>query len=241
MNKYVVNVFSVILSLLLLAACTSEPVGDIAIFEESEPGQAPYKTRMIATRNFLRIDDGKDEGDFLLYDRKNKSIHNVNNQERLILNIRSMSVSIDAPIKLDHETVNKKTDAPELSGKKVSNFLFITNKQVCFDVYVADSLLTTLHKSLAEYRRALSGEQAVMLTVTPKEILNGCDLANNIYLPDRHLSKGFPVRQQEFTGRSRMLVDYKEDEKINSALFRLPEDYKQLSPQKMRSGMEAGQ
>lgn len=240
MKKDMKKLFLTIVAAAFLVSCNTGPVADVAVFEEVSPGQSAYKTRMIASKDFLRIDDGNDVGDFLLYDRKKKSVHNVNSQEQLILNISSISVAVDSPIKLDHKIVKKDTDAPMLAGSKVKNFLFITNKQVCFDVHSADGMLPVLQQALAEYRRALSGEQAMMLSVTPAEMLNGCDLANNIYLPDRHLGKGFPVSQKEYTGRSRLLLDYKENKSINPQLFVLPSGYRQISPQDMRSEKKAG-
>lgn len=225
---------------LVLSACNPKPLADVAIFEETGPGLEPYTTRMIATSEFLRIDDGKDDGDFLLYDRKKKLIQNVNNQEKMILVIHAQSVNVESPIKLNNEIKRNKTDVPKLAGKDVSHYQFITNKQVCFDVYISSVLLGKLRTALAEYRRVLSGEQAMMLAVTPKELLNACDLANNVYSPDRHLIKGFPVRQQEFTGRSRQLIDYTEGRAIDIRLFQIPKNFKQLSPQQMRGGMQVG-
>lgn len=225
---------------LLLSACNPKPLADVAIFEESRPGQEPFTTRMIATQEFLRIDDGSDDGDFLLYDRKKKLIQNVNSQEQMILVVHAQPVNVESPITLNNEIRHKQTDVPKLADKEVSHYQFSTNKQVCFDVYTSTALLGNLRKALAEYRRVLSGEQAMMLTVTPKELLNACDLANNIYSPDRHLIKGFPVRQQEFTGRSRQLIDYTEGGAVDGELFRVPKDYKQLSPQQMRGDMQVG-
>ena len=230
----------IVASGLLLSACNPKPLADVAIFEESGPGHEPYTTRMIATQEYLRIDDGRDDGDFLLYDRKKKLIQNVNIEEKMILVIHAQPTNLESPIKLNNEIRHNKTDVPKLAGREVSHYQFITNKQVCFDVYTSSVLLGTLRTALAEYRRVLSGEQAMMLTVTPKELLNACDLANNIYSPDRHLIKGFPVRQREFTGRSRQLIDYTEGSAIDSKLFRLPKDYKQLSPQQMRGDMLIG-
>jgi hypothetical protein len=238
--KKLIQYYIIVAAGLLLLACNPKPLADVAIFEESGPGLEPYTTRMIVTQKYLRIDDGRDDGDFLLYDRKKMLIQNVNNQEKMILVIHAQPVNVESPIKLNNEIRHNKTEVPKLAGREVSHYQFVTNKQVCFDVYTSSVLMGKLRTALAEYRRTLSGEQAMMLTVTPKELLNACDLANNIYSPDRHLVKGFPVRQREFTGRSRQLIDYTEGGTIDLKLFQMPEGYKLLTPQQMRGDMQVG-
>ncbi|MDH5631922.1 MAG: DUF4412 domain-containing protein [Gammaproteobacteria bacterium] len=221
---------------LVLGSCTRSPRADIAFVEETETGQPAYPLRMMATPTHLRIDDGKDQANFLVYDRVNRVIQNVNHQEKLVLVINHLPVVVESPIALAHKTVDSPTDAPDFAGGKVRNFQLITNDQVCFDVYVSDVILGELGRALMEYRQTLAGEQAVMLVSMPKDMLNSCDLANNVYEVDRHLAKGFPIRQQEFNGRVRMLVDYKQDEPVDASLFDVPKDYKRFSPQEMRAG-----
>ncbi len=51
----------------MLVAC-SEPTTPAAVlyFVEHEPGAEPYRTRMIVTAGFVRMDGGADSEDFLL-------------------------------------------------------------------------------------------------------------------------------------------------------------------------------
>ena len=53
-----------------LVSC-SNPTTPAAVlyFVEQEPGVEPYRTRMIVTAGFLRMDEGQDSQDFLLFDR----------------------------------------------------------------------------------------------------------------------------------------------------------------------------
>ena len=61
-----------------------------------------------------------------------------------------------------------------------------------------------------------------------------CDLANNVFLPVRHLEHGFPVRLVDMTGRTTELVDYKTDFRATAGVLRLPAEYKRLTLEELR-------
>ena len=84
--------------------------------------------------------------------------------------------------------------------------------------------------ALAVFSRTLAGQHAKGMEVIPDAIGSDCDLANNIFVPDRHLSKGFPIRQQDSSGRSRQLITVKEDLKVDSGMFELPLGYEKFMP-----------
>jgi hypothetical protein len=69
----------------------------------------------------------------------------------------------------------------------------------CYDLYAADGLLPGAVVALREYRLILAGQQALTAAVTPPEMQSSCDLANNVFLPVRHLEHGFPVRLTDMT------------------------------------------
>ncbi len=61
-----------------------------------------------------------------------------------------------------------------------------------------------------------------------------CDLANNVFLPVRHLEHGFPVRLADMTGRTMELVDYKTDFRATAGMLKLPEGYRRGSIEELR-------
>lgn len=215
------------------------PPSATAVFlVEHEPGFEPARTRMIVTPQFLRIDDGRDGGDFLLYHRGERTIYNVSASDALILTIAPQAVG-QAPLALEHRVERDSADVPAVGGNTVRHYRLLTNKDVCYDLYAADGLLPEVVTALREYRESLAGEHAQALPSTPMEMQTPCDLANNIYAPARHLAHGFPVRMDETNGRDRTrvrtteLVDYQQGFDADAALFELPA-YRRMTIQELR-------
>jgi hypothetical protein len=70
--------------------------------------------------------------------------------------------------------------------------------------------------------------------MAPPEMQMPCDLANNVFLPVRHLEHGFPVRLTDMTGRTTELVDYKTDFHATADMLRMPAEYKRLTLEELR-------
>lgn len=234
-----------LLALVAVAAmttgCAQPPAqaGATAVYLiEREPDFEPTRTRMIVTPQFLRIDDGRDGGDFLLYHRGERIIYNVSASDALILVIGPQAVAA-APVALEHRIEPDGAGAPNVSGKKVRHYRLLTNSETCYDLYAADGLLPEVVTALREYRESLAGEHAQALAFTPKEMQTPCDLANNIYAPARHLAHGFPIRVDETSGRDQTrvrtteLLDYQQGFAANDGLFQLP-DYRRMTIQELR-------
>jgi hypothetical protein len=121
-----------------------------------------------------------------------------------------------------------------VDGKAVTHYRLVTNGQRCFEVYAADGLLPEAVAALREYHATLAGEQAVMQAQVPAGLQSDCDLADQVFLPARHLEHGFPVRQVNRAGVTRQLVDYKRDVPLQPGIFDIPKDYKQITPAGVR-------
>lgn len=240
MTRFLLSTF---LAACALGACTHATGPDKATalyFVEQEEGSEAGRTRMLVTREYLRIDDGADAGDFLLYQRGDRTIYSVNAADGLVLVIEHQPVT-SAAAGLTHKVQRQDEEAiPEIAGRKVRHYRLLTNGQLCYDLYAAEGLLPDAVAALSEYRESLAGEQAAALAFTPKEMQTPCDLANNVYLPARHLAHGFPVRLTETTrqpnrARTTELVDYKTGVTIDPALFSPPESYRRLTIQELRA------
>jgi hypothetical protein len=219
-----------------LVSCT-EPSTPAAVlyFVEHEPGSEPYRTRMIVTAGFLRMDDGQDSQDFLLFDRADGSIYSVNSADKQVLVIRPRPAELKPPAKFTHRVMTDTAAFPAVEGRKVTHYELLTNEMRCYDLYAADGLLPGAVVALREYRLILAGQQALTAAATPPEMQSACDLANNVFLPVRHLEYGFPVRLVDMTGRSTELVDYKTDFRVTADLLRLPAEYKRLTLEELRA------
>ena len=195
----------------------------------TEVGSQHYESRLIVTPDFIRFDDGQDGNDFLLFDRKKKTIYNTSALDQTILVIKNQAV--DLPEKKDW-TNNVDSDnekVPNVGGKAVKHWVLLTNNLVCYDLYAARDLLPNVTSALSEYRRVLATQQAALYINSPDRQRDVCDLANNIYLPDRYLKHGFPIRYRDKDGRGEDLLGYKEAVPVNPALFKLPVEYKEYS------------
>jgi len=220
---------------LTLASC-SEPTTPAAVlyFVEHEPGAEPFRTRMVVTAGFLRMDGGADDPDFLLFDRADGTIYSVSGAERQILVIRSRPVDARPPSDFKHQVVRDAAAFPAVGAHKVSHYELLTNGQRCYDLYAAAELLPEVVLALRQYREVLAGQQAKTLSLAPPGTLPPCDMANNIFLPARHLEHGFPVRLTDMTGKTVELVDYDAEFRATAAMLRLPADYKRLTIEELR-------
>ena len=227
--------------MLWLTGC-SEPAGEaeeaaapaapnlVLHFQESEPGIEPYAVRMLITPNYLRVDDGFDEGGFVLYDRGSRNIYSVTHEDRQILRIDYRPVDIEPPRELVY-TVNESSDpeAPTIDGKPPVHYELLTNGEICHDVVAVSGLLEGARTALIEYHDALAGEQAANLSKTPVEYQSDCMLSNLVFAPARYLEFGFPIQERSHDGYMRALVDYERGVELAPELFLLPEGYREYS------------
>lgn len=228
--------------LLLLAMLSAVPATDAALtapatllfFAEHEPGGEPYRTRMIVTAGFVRMDGGENSEDFILFDRADGTLYSVSGVERQILVIPPRPVDVKPPADFRHEAVRDRAGYPAVQGHEVRHYELLTNGRRCYDLYAATDLMPEALAALRQYREVLAGQQARTLVLAPPEAQSPCDLANNVFLPVRHLEHGFPVRLMDMTGRKLELMDYDTKFRAPAALFHLPREFKRLGLEELR-------
>lgn len=219
-----------------LVACSNPSTpATLLYFVDKERGGEPYRTRMIVTAGFVRMDGGAtDAEDFLLFDRASGTIYSVSSGDKQILVIRPRVVELKPPAPFTHRVVPDNATYPSVGGHKVVHYELLTNNQRCYDLYAADGLLPDAVLALRQFREALAGEQAATAAAVPQPMQSACDLANNVFLPARQLAYGFPVRTVDMAGKSSELVDYKTDFRATADLLRLPEGYRRRSIEDLR-------
>ena len=230
------RIFLLAALLMLAPVSCSEPTTPAAVlyFVEHEPGAEPYRTRMIITAGFLRMDGGADSEDFLLFDRADGTIYSVSGADRQILVIRPRPMDAKPPASLTHKVVPDSNAFPAVGTHKVSHYELLTNGKRCYDLYAAAELMPEAVVALRQYREVLAGQQAKTLAMMPADMQSACDLANNVFLPTRHLEHGFPVRLVDMTGKTIELVDYNTEFRATATMLRLPADYKHLRVEELR-------
>lgn len=225
------KLFSTLVSLLtlLVTACTSVPRATLLEFNVQESGGEPHALRMLVTDQYLRIDDGQVSDGYILLDRPARTIYSVSHPDKTALVITPRKIELVPPAVFEHVVERDSELYPPVAGMPVRRYTLSTNKQVCFEVFAADGLLPDAVTALREYQEILAGEQAFTATRRPKELQNDCALADDVFVPARYLSFGFPVKQANYAGKARDLIDFRLDLAAERGLFEVPAGYRRYT------------
>lgn len=220
-------------ALLTLAACGKENTAIELQFIEQEAGIDPYKTRMIITDDFLRIDDGPKSRDFILYDRKALKISSVSSTNKRVFEIPYREIEAEKPADLvwQHKEVEA-SNAPTIENIKPTGHNFSANDETCLQTMSAKGLLEEARLALIEYQSILAGEHAANMSKTPAELGTPCDTALSIFHATDSLKFGFPIIEWDSAGHRRQLENYTENASIPADLFTVPEDYESFTLEK---------
>lgn len=217
----------ILMTLLLLpfTVAASAQQASLLVYQVWEEGIDPYISRILVTPDYLRLDEGDASDGYTLFDRRQEIIYSVSLEERsvLVIDHTDMVPGDNAGLILQ-EQVTEDPDAPAVAGKRPKRVRLLANGELCAELTVIDGVMEDAVAALAEMKIALARVQAATLDATPLNMRNPCDLASNIYAPDRHLQFGLPV-QERATGRSQSLVDFSDDFDAADALFEIPSDF----------------
>jgi hypothetical protein len=200
------------------------------LYEEKEAGTDSYPIRMIITDDFVRSDDGIDDGAYFLFDRKEKVLYSVlpENQRMLVLVQARLASDLPETLEFDIDVQPDRT-APSIQGHQVYSYTLTADDQVCQNATVVPGLLEGAVKAIGEVRTLLSGRQFRDLEKTPKEFRTPCFLANYVYASGENLEHGLPIQESNNDGLSRILIDFDANFEADAALLELPEGYRQFT------------
>ncbi len=238
MKRYLCTIVLFILPWLILG-CQSSEIGQQINFAEQEPGIEPYVTRLIVNANFLRIDEGDLSTNYVVYDRKKRIIHNVNKENKTVMQIQSKANELQPPFPLTHtvKDLGALSDAPKINNTVPHHRQYLTNNELCSTVISVDGLLPEVVKSLIEFYNILADDSASTFYLLPADMHKPCDISRSMFSPTRHLLHGFPIKEWRPDGYSRTLYDYKENIATPATLFAVPKDYFSYTAQQMRDGL----
>lgn len=227
----------------IVSACAQKEHGDtLVLFVEQEDGVEPYQTRMIITKEFVRIDDGEGDKDFVLYDRNNRIVQSVNASEKTIMAVHEKKLKqgqkFEPPIKLTHSVKEMPVmkDAPTIEGEKAKHYQLITNNKNCYDVIAIKGLMPNVVEALTDFHKHMATDSFVTFNNLPADMHDACDMTATTFKPGRQFEFGFPIQEWGKRNYSRSLVDYNANYKVDPALFVLPEGYKRYSVTELRQG-----
>jgi len=244
-KQQVVKIILAIVLLVGLVACAGQSTkpsakteaelraapGALLIMVEREAGSESFTSRLFVNEGYLRMSDARSPMDFILFNRKDKIIYNVSQDDKTIMVIRNKAVEIDPPISLDYQEESQLSSAiPRIDGQQATHYRFTANGKHCYDsVVMPEGFMPDVLAALREFRMVLAGEHATTLDRTPKDLLDACDLSLNIFHATQHMDHGLPIREWDRKGYQRFMKDYRMGMMASEDLFDLPKDFKRYS------------
>jgi hypothetical protein len=190
----------------------------VLYYRDQDPGTPSYLTRILITPKFLRVDEGRDEADFVLLDRKTAELTNVLHDTKTNMRIRNRPLPASARPSWQ---ADERVEEVHPGTRRIT--LGVHGK-VCSQTVTAEKLMPEATKALAEYKAALAWTQYQTYINTPEELRQDCDLVQYVWETDRALSYGLPIEEREYAGRTRQL-ERQGRERLRPALFKLPVGY----------------
>ena len=218
----------VVLSLFLLPMqpVVAEFSATVLWYLEHEPGVEPYEVRYIASENFLRSDDGRDDSDFLLFNRRTRQIYNVVSEDKSILQLDGVGVLPSQPESLSiqiSQSIDKKM--PKIADNQLLSVSLNAADTECATAVVVPNYLSDARKILQEFSIAVAVSQARTLSNTPNEYQTACFLAKYIYSADFQLEKGIVLNERDAQGRVRELSRFEQNTMLKDELLQLPKGF----------------
>ena len=126
-------------------------------FEEQEAGTEVYPVRMLISDAAMRFDDGHNDGDFVLMNRKSRSLFSVNHEEQTILVVEYRAAGIELPPPPEL-TVTEQVDdaAPRIMGRKTVSRDYHADGELCLQVIAVPGLLEVAVDAMSEYAGVLA-------------------------------------------------------------------------------------
>jgi len=184
-------------------------------YVDQDPGDPPYPTRILVTRDFMRMDSGEDNDDFVLLDRRQRLVINVMRESRLAM--------VFAPGTLPPKPAGWK---PRLDTRKAARgtrrFSLAVKGRVCSEGVAALSAAPDAARAMAELKSILAATQYRVWKDSPPEMQRDCDLANQVWESGATLALGLPLEEREFTGRTRQL-ESETRQPLRPELFSVPD------------------
>ena len=200
----------------LLGVSTTHAADMIALrYVDQDPAEPPYLTRILVTPDFMRMDGGEDDGDFVLLDRRQRQVINVMRDNKLAM--------VFTPGTLPPKPAGWKArlDARK-AARGTQRFSLVVKGVVCSEGVAARRAAPDAARAMAELKAILAATQYRVWKDSPREMQHDCDLANQVWESGATLTLGLPLEEREFTGRTRQL-ESESKQPLQPELFRVPD------------------
>lgn len=190
-------------------------------YQDSEDVAPAYQTRILVTDRYLRMDDGHDEADFVLFDRKTGMVSNVMHERKMLMAMHDAKLPQNPSYSY---RVEQKVTPVRAGTVRVQ---VLADGKLCSETVAASKLYPDAARALAEYKAALAYTQWTTYRNTPAELRQDCDLVHHVWHTGLALSQGLPIEERDYAGRVRQYVSG-ETRKLQPELFVLPANYEAL-------------
>jgi hypothetical protein len=206
-----------------LFACAVAQAADMIDlrYQDSEDGAPAYQTRILVTEGHLRMDDGRDDADFILFDRKSGRVSNVLHDRKMLMAFSDKKL----PDKPAHAYQVEKRVTPVREG--TVRVQVWADGKLCSETVAVAKLHPEAARALTEYKAALAYTQWATYLNTPAELRQDCDLVHHVWQTGMALSQGLPIEERDYAGRLRQYVSGEKRE-LDPGLFQLPKNYELL-------------
>lgn len=205
-------------------------------YRDRDPGAPAYLTRMLVTKDYLRLDNGKDDDDYLILDRATGRISSVVRDDRRITVIDAAPVKLAKPADWH---VKETVEPLPRRGEHARQVSLYVNGTLCSRTVAIQGALPDAVAAMGEYLTTLAATQARTYRETPSDTRDPCDLAQYVLEAGRELKYGLPLEQVSSNGRSRHLLGYRKVE-LKPGLFRLPADFRRVGLDELRAQLGTG-
>ena len=185
-------------------------------YQETEPSQPAFLGRILILGDKLRMDYGKDEEDFILFDRHEGMVWHVSKEARRLVGIYAGPASAVWPGDW------KLTSEKQPSGPNALTQVRVNDK-LCVE-YKSAPILPAEVRLLRDFRKALAANQSIAWNSTPEDLRDPCNLALDIQSAGIEYEDGLPIAIRYWDGRARVYQSHRALP-VNPGLFALPKGY----------------
>ncbi|MGB5179528.1 MAG: hypothetical protein WBP44_12465 [Gammaproteobacteria bacterium] len=239
-NRYRIQLLASMAMTLLGTACSQSeapPAGQVATvtdvsvvsYLEREAGTDTYPVRILVSPDYVRYDDGYDESDYALLDRRTRTLFSVAHESSSVLIIENHPFSgpVPADLALTEERLVD-TDAPTIAGKQPLHVTYLADGTPCYQAVSVGGLMDEAVAGMAEYATALAERQLHDMQSVPDAIRTPCFLSRYAYASARHYTHGLPVQLWDDAGYDSSLTDFRSGETVSATLFKVPDGYESI-------------
>jgi len=178
------------------------------IFAEVEVGTPEYRSRLLLGERYLRLDDGDDAGDYILFDRVSGEIHSFNHEDETHLHINPPPTDMPE-FELDFSRSSQVLkEAPPINNQQPVEHVFTANGDECRKSVNVTGLMPEVLQQLKAYQQTLAAQAMQTVERVPAAMRKPCYMANNYLYPTAHLDVGFPLYVEDYDGSKQRLIGF---------------------------------